>query len=99
MPGAAPLGAAPVLAEVLQQLGDLAEAVEIEQRHLTPRRLWRSRGLVVRPTQGNGGMGAVRQAEDHVGISASADADDFAALPPQGVMGVNNGDKSRRRLG
>jgi hypothetical protein len=80
------------LAEVFQKLDDLAEAAEIEQRHLTPRR-WRSRGLVVRPTQGNGGMGAVREAEDHVGISATADADDFAALPPQRVMGMENRDE------
>jgi hypothetical protein len=81
------------LAEVLQQLDDVAEAVEIEQRHLTPRLLERNRGLVVRPTQGNGGMGAVRQAEDHVRIRASADADDCAALPPQGVMGMENRDE------
>jgi hypothetical protein len=38
-------------------------------------------------------MGAVREAEDHVGISATADADDFAALPPQRVMGMENRDE------
>jgi hypothetical protein len=84
---------------VLQQLNDLAEAREIKQRLLTSRLLGRSRSLVVRPTQGHRSMGAVREAEDHVGISASADADDFTALPPQGVMRVENRDESQRRLG
>ena len=84
---------------MLQELYDLAEAAEIEQRQLTPRLLGGSRDLVVRPTQGNGGMGAVRQAEDQVGISAAADADDFAALPMKGVMGMENRDESQRRLG
>jgi hypothetical protein len=79
---------------VLQKLDDLAEAVEIEQRHFTARRLWRSRGLVVRPAQGNGGMGAVWKTEDHIRISAATNADDFTPLSPQGVRGVDNRDES-----
>jgi hypothetical protein len=87
------------LAEVFQKLDDLAEAAEIKQRHLTTRRRGKRRGFGVCPTQGNGGMGAVREADDDGRISATADADDFAALPPQGVMGVENRDESQRRLG
>ena len=87
------------MAQVLQKLDDLAEAIEIEQWHFTTRRLWRSRGLVVRPAQGNSGMGAVRKTEDHVRINAAADADNCTPLAPQGMMGVDNRDESQRRLG
>jgi hypothetical protein len=44
-------------------------------------------------------MGAVREAEDHVRISASAEADDFTPLPTQGVMRVSNRDESQGWLG
>lgn len=84
---------------MLQTLYDLAESAEIEQRQLIARLLWGSRATVVRPTQGKGGMGAVREAEDHVGISAATHADDFKLLPPKGVMGMDNRDKSQSWLG
>jgi hypothetical protein len=77
----------------------VAEAAEIKQQQLPARLLRRSRGIVVRPAQGQGGMGAVRETEDHVRISAAADPDDFTALTPQGVVGMDNGDKSQRRVG
>ena len=87
------------LAKAFQELHDLAKAAEIEQRHLSARLLCGKGVAVVGPTQGNGGVGAIGEAEDHVGISPTADADDLATLPPQGVMGVDNGDESQRRLG
>ncbi len=59
----------------------------------------KSRVTVISPAQGNGGAGAVRQAEDAVGLSTAAHADDFAALSAQGVMGMDNRDESQRRLG
>jgi hypothetical protein len=44
-------------------------------------------------------MGAIGQADDQVGISAAPDADNLDPLAAEGVMGMGNGDKSRRGLG
>ena len=87
------------MAEAFQELHDLTESAEIEERQLRAQLLWGSRVVVVGPTQGHGGAGAVRKAQDHVGISAAAHAYDFASLPAQGVMRVGNRDESQGWLG
>lgn len=73
--------------------------MKVEQREVRAGLRIGSLTPVVSPTQGNGGMGTVREAQDHVGIKAAAEPYDFTALPPQGVMGVENRDESQRRLG
>jgi hypothetical protein len=83
------------LAQTVQDLHDLPESGEIQERQLRAQLLWGSRLAVIRPTQRQGGMGAVREAEDHVRISAAAEADDFTPLPMQGVMRVSNRDESQ----
>jgi len=87
------------LAQVLNELGDLPQPGEIQQRELGVRLLCRSRVAVIGPAQGDGGAGAVRQAQDDVGLSPAAHPDDCAALPPQGVMRMENRDESQRGLG
>jgi hypothetical protein len=87
------------LAQTFQKLHDLTESAEIQERQLRARFLEGSRIAVIRPTQSQAGMGAVREAEDHVRISASAEADDFTPLPTQGVMRVSNRDESQGWLG
>jgi len=84
---------------VLNELGGLPESVEIQQRELGVRPLVSSHVTVVGPAQGNGGPGAVRETENDIRSRTTAYADDFAALPPKGVMGMNNGDESQRGLG
>ncbi len=87
------------MAPLLDELGGLPESGEVQQRKLGLRLLVRSSVAVIGPAQSKGGAGAVRQAEDNVGLSTAAHTDDFAALPPKGVMGMNNGDESQRGLG
>lgn len=87
------------MTHVCNELGGLPQSGEIQQRELGVRLLCRSRVPVIGPAQGEGGAGAVRQAQDDVGLSTAADADDFTPLPPQGVMGMDNRDESQRRLG
>ena len=87
------------MAQVLNELGDLPQPGEIQQWELSVRLLCRSRVPVIGPAQGDGGVGAVRQAQDDVGLSPATHPDDCVALPPQGVMGVDNRDESQRRLG
>lgn len=88
-----------LLAHGVNELDGLPESGEIKQRKLGRRLLGKSRGAVIGPAQGDGGAGAVRQAQDDVGLSPAAHTDDFAALPPQGVRGRDNRDESPRRLG
>ena len=60
----------------------------------------RMSSVLVGVAEGDGGMAAVRQADDDdVGILAVADADDRQLLPPEGMMGMGDGHESRRSLG
>lgn len=84
---------------MFQELHDLTESAEVQERQLRARLLWGSRIAVIRPTQSQGGMGAIWEAENHVRISSLAQADDFTPLPTQGVMRVNNRNESQGWLG
>jgi hypothetical protein len=86
-------------AHLLNELGGLPESGEIQQWQLGRKLLGKSRVAVIGPAQGDGGAGAVRQAEDDVGLSPAAHPDDCAALPAQGVMRMENRDESQRGLG
>ena len=88
-----------LLAHVLDEPGGLPESGEIQQRKLGRRLLGKSGVAVIGPAQGHGGAGAVRQAQDAVGLSTAAHAEDFTPLPAQGVMGMENRDESHRGLG
>ena len=87
------------LAQGVNELDGLPESGEIKQRKLGRRLLGKRRVALIGPAQGKGGAGAVRQAQDDVGLSPAAHTDDCAALPPQGVMGRDNRDESQKRLG
>ena len=63
MEGPHALREAALLADALQELHDLAESAEVEQWELNARFLLGGSIAVVGPAQGNGGMGAVRQAK------------------------------------
>ena len=57
------------------------------------------RGGPVSAAHGDGGMVPVRESDDEIGIEASADLDDLDLLPAERVMGMGDGDESRRGLG
>jgi len=44
-------------------------------------------------------MSSVGEADDEVGITAAAEAQDLDALAAEGVMRMGDGDESRRREG
>jgi hypothetical protein len=44
-------------------------------------------------------MVPVRESDDEIGIEASADLDDLELLSAERVMGMGDGDESRRGLG
>ncbi len=57
------------------------------------------RRSIVGTAQGDGGMSSLGEPDDEVGITAAAQAHDLDALAAEGVMGMGDGDESRRREG
>ena len=89
----------PALGDVIEELEDLTQAGEVEQ--VPGSRLGRVArcGRVVGAAQGDGSVAPVREPDDEIGISPSAQANDLDALTTEGVMRMGDGDESRRRLG
>ena len=85
--------------DAIEEQADLTEPVEIEEVI----RLWRSlalgRGGLVSAAHGDGGMMPVRESDDEIGIEAAAELDDLDLLSAERVMGMGDGDESRRGLG
>ena len=93
-------GKATILAQLIEEVDDLAQSLEIQQRQIGC--AWRCgvswRFAIVRPTHGNGRMGAIGQAEHQVGIDTSADADNVTSLAVKRMMGMGDGHIFQRRL-
>ncbi len=89
----------PVCPEAIEHLEDLPEAVEIQEVN------WPGRGIslrgreIIRAAQGDGGMPSVGESDDEIGIDSPTETNDLDALSTEGVMGMGDGDESRRRLG
>jgi hypothetical protein len=87
-----------LLAEAVDELGQLAQALEIEEMR-GGRKSSRGVGGVIRGAEGDGGMTAVRQTDDNVGALTVADANDGQWLPTEWMMGMCDGHESQRALG
>src|SRR4051812_38497401 len=68
------------LGDALEELEDAAQAPEVEQVLGGRRGQAVERGEVVGTAQGDGGMSSVGEADDEVGITAAAQANDLDAL-------------------
>jgi hypothetical protein len=97
--GASPFRKTAFLTKTFQDLYDLPESAEIQERQLRARLLYGSCLAVIGPPRGNGGVGAVREAQDEVRVGAAAQADDFTLLTAQGMMRMENRDESQGWLG
>ena len=71
---------AAVLAELFDKMGDLAQALKVSEWQSLIAVFLRQALAVVRPTHGNGSVGTMRQADDHVWIDTPANADDRTPL-------------------
>jgi hypothetical protein len=88
-----------ISSDAIEELEDLTEAVEI-QEVIRPRGgIVIGRRSVVSAAQGDGGMPPVRETDDKIRIISTAEADDLNPLAAERMMGMGNGDESRRRLG
>jgi hypothetical protein len=90
-------GPTPLLPEVLQEVDDLTQPLKCQQMRRVPGESCCA--CIVSRGHGKCGVGPIREPHDEVGINALADAHDGDALAAQGVMGMGNGHRSRRRLG
>jgi hypothetical protein len=85
--------------DAIEEQAGLTEPVEIEEVIRPWRGLAVVRGGPVGAAHGDGGMVPVRESDDEIGIEASADLDDLDLLSAERVMGMGDGDESRRGLG
>ena len=67
-------------------LGDLPQAFKREQGRCHSIGIDEGRACVIRQASGNGSVIPIRQAENEVGISSSADANELHTLTMQGMM-------------
>jgi hypothetical protein len=88
-----------VLSHVVEESEDLAEAVEIQEVARRRREIVLVRGEIIGAAQGDGGMSPVRVSDDEIRINPPAETDDLDPLSAEGMMGMGDGDESRRRLG
>jgi len=83
----------------IEELKDLAQAVEIQQVIRWERGIGCGRAEIIRAAQGDGGMPAVRESDDEIRIDSAAETDDLDPLPAQGMVGMGDRGESRRRSG
>jgi hypothetical protein len=95
--GVAGRGAA-LAGDAIEEQAGLTEPVEIEEVIRPRRGLAVGRGGIVGAAHGDGGMVPVRESDDEIGIEPPAELDDLDLLSVEWVMGMRNGDKSRRGL-
>ncbi len=92
-------GGASLASDAIEEPAGLTEAVEIEEMIRRWRFLAVVRGGVVGAAHGDGGMVPVRESDDEIGIKPPAELDDLDLLSAERVMGMSDGDESRRGLG
>jgi hypothetical protein len=88
-----------VTSDPIEELKDLAQAVEIEQVIRWGRGIGCGRGEIIGAAQGDGGMSPIRESDDEVRIDSAAEPDDLDPLPAEGMVGMSDRGKSRRRSG
>jgi hypothetical protein len=85
--------------DAIEELAGLTEAVEIQEVIRPWRGIALGRGEIIGAAQGDGGMPSVREADDEIRIGSAAKPDDLDPLATERMMGMGDGDESRRWLG
>ena len=85
--------------DAIEHLEDLTEAVEIEEMTGPQWPIILRRSQIIGAAQGDGGMPPVGESDDEIGIDSTPKADDLDLLAAERMMGMGDGDESRRRLG
>jgi hypothetical protein len=88
-----------VSSDAIEEPEDLAKAVEIQEVIRPWQEIALGRGEIIGAAQGDGGMPSVRETDDEIRIVSAAKSDDLDPLATKRMMGMGDGDESRRRLG
>ena len=88
-----------VSSDAIEESEDVTEAVEIQEVIGPWREIALGRGEIIGAAQGDGGMASVRETHDEIRIVSAAKPDDLDPLATKRMMGMGDGDESRRRLG
>ena len=88
-----------VSSDAIEESEDFTEAVEIQEVIRPWGEIALGRGEIVGAAQGDGGMPSVRETDDQIRIVSAAKPDDLDPLATKRMMGMGDGDESRRRLG
>jgi len=91
-------GGALRLGQTIEQPDDLTQTIEVEQVLGSQGGRTFQRRSVIGAAQGDGGVAPVGEHDNQVRIVPSAKANDLDTLTPKGMMGMGDGDESRRRL-
>ena len=83
----------------IEELKDLAQAVEIQQVIRWERGIGCGRAEIIRAAQRDGSMSPIRESDDEIRIASAAKPDDLDPLPAQGMVGMGDRGEFRRRLG
>jgi hypothetical protein len=84
--------------DAIEELEDVTKAVEIQEVIRPWREIVLGRGEIIGAAQGDGGMPSVREEDDEIRIISAAKPDDLDPLATKRMMGMGDGDESRRRL-
>src|SRR5262249_35831466 len=85
--------------DAIEHLEDLTEALEIEEVIGPSWQLILRRGEIIGVAEGDGGMPPVGESDDELRNRSTPKADDLDLLAVERMMGMGDGDQSRRRLG
>jgi hypothetical protein len=88
-----------VSGDAVEELEDVTEAVEIQEVIRPGREVALGRGEIIGAAQGEGGMPSVRETDDEIRVVSAAKPDDLDPMATKRMMGMGDGDESRRRLG
>ena len=88
-----------ILSQALEQLRNQAKPVKVQQVRGVGVGYRRSCRHIVGATHSDGGMCAIWELDNEIGISAAADAHDRDLLAAQWVMWMGNGYRFRSLLG
>ena len=84
--------------DAIEEFEDLSEAVEVQQVIRWQQGVVLGRCEIIGAAQRDGGMPPVRESDNEIRIDSAAETDDLDPLPMERMMGMGDGDESRRRL-
>jgi hypothetical protein len=84
--------------DAIEEFEDLTEAVEVQQVIRWQQGVVLGRCEIIGAAQRDGGMPPVRESDNEIRIDSAAETDDLDPLPAERMMGMGDGDESRRRL-